>query len=67
MSKTRMTLAEQEVLYAALEGKHCADDDDRDRGGFYMVMAREYSKLNPKLWSIFCDAFHGRIVTRANR
>jgi hypothetical protein len=59
MSNNHMTLAEQDVFYAALEGKHCAEDDNRDNGGFYMAMAREYSNLDPKLWSIFCDAFHG--------
>lgn len=54
-----MKLSEQEKFYAALEGKHCAEDDDRDHGGFYMAMAREYSKLDPSLWHIFTQAFHG--------
>jgi hypothetical protein len=62
----RAKLSEQERLYAYLEGKHGGEDDDRDNGRFYMVMAdRMIHGGRPDLWKIFSKGFrdgNGRAV-----
>lgn len=55
-----MKLKDQEVLYAYLEGRHCADDDERDNGGFYIKMTQELGR-NPKLWNAFTDGYVERM------
>lgn len=52
----RKLLTEQELYYAVLEGKHCAIDDDRDNGRFYMHMAIERGN-DPEYWNIFTNAY----------
>ena len=54
-----MKLKDQEYLYAVLEGRHGADDDDRDNGGFFISMPQEYSR-NSNLLKLFCSEFDNR-------
>ena len=62
-----MKLKDQEVLYAYLEGRHCADDDDRDGGRFYMKMAMDLAKRDLNLWNTFTTGFHERIIQNEQR
>lgn len=55
-----MKLKDQEILYAYLEGRHCADDDERDNGGFYIRMSALIGH-NPKLWNMFTNGYHERL------
>ena len=62
-----MKLKDQEVLYAYLEGRHCADDDHRDGGRFYMKMAMDLAKRDLNLWNTFTTGFHERIIQNEQR
>jgi hypothetical protein len=52
-----MNLREQELMYASLEGKHCAIDDDRDRGFFFMNMGLTYAG-DSEYWSKFTSSYY---------
>lgn len=62
-----MKLKDQEVLYSYLEGRHCADDDRRDGGRFYMKMAMDLAKRDMKLWHMFTTGFHERNIQNEQR
>jgi hypothetical protein len=62
-----MKLKDQEVLYAYLEGRHCADDDERDNGRFYMKMALDLPKRDMKLWHMFTTGYHERLLQNEQR
>lgn len=57
-----MKLKDQELLYAYLEGRHCADDDARDNGRFYMKMALDLAARDLKLWDMFTTGYHERLL-----
>lgn len=67
MDRRPMKLKDQEVLYAYLEGRHCADDDRRDGGRFYMKMAMDLPKRDMKLWHMFTTGFHERNIQNEQR
>jgi len=52
-----MKLSEQEKMYVVLEAKHAAEDDDKDRGGFYIHTVRYYS-YDQKLVRLFARTFN---------
>jgi hypothetical protein len=62
-----MKLKDQEVLYAYLEGRHCADDDRRDHGRFYMKMAMDLAKRDLNLWNVFTTGYHERNIQNEQR
>jgi hypothetical protein len=62
-----MKLKDQEILYAYLEGRHCADDDRRDQGRFYMKMAMDLAKRDLNLWNVFTTGYHERNVQNEHR
>jgi hypothetical protein len=51
-----MTYRETELLLAALEGKHAALDDERDRGHFFMCVRRDKA-ADSEYWHRFYDAY----------
>ena len=67
MKRRPMKLKDQEVLYAYLEGRHCADDDRRDQGRFYMKMALDLPKRDMRLWHMFTTGFHEKNVQNEQR
>jgi len=52
-----MNLREQDLLYATLEGKHCAIDDDRDNGSFFMSMGLVRAS-DSEYWSKFTSSYY---------
>lgn len=67
MKRRPMKLKDQEILYAYLEGRHCADDDRRDQGRFYMKMALDLPKRDMRLWHMFTTGFHERNIQNEQR
>lgn len=51
-----MNLREQDLFYAALEGKFAAIDDDKDRGYFFMKMQTDHAG-DPEFWLEFMTAY----------
>lgn len=62
-----MKLKDQELLYSYLEGRHCADDDERDQGRFYMKMAMDLARRDIKLWNLFTTGYHERLLQNEHR
>lgn len=60
MIKQGLPLSRQEVLYAELEGKHGALDDEKDRGGFYIHSMRNFAH-NKKALVAFIKAYNEHI------
>ena len=52
-----MNLREQELFYAAIEGKHCAIDDDKDRGFFWININQRHGR-DSKFWINFTTAYN---------
>jgi hypothetical protein len=55
-TKRTMTLEEEERLYGYIEGKHCALDEQRDGGFFYMNMQMWFSG-NRNIWRSFREGY----------
>lgn len=62
MIKRGLLLSEQEVLYAPIEGKHCAIDDKRDYGMFYISMTQRM-KHNREALNKFIKAYNEQLNT----